>query len=177
MKGSLVPDPLATFETTLGSFAAEIYLQHMPITASNFLVLAKEGFYDGLHFHRVIAGFMIQFGCPHSADPDDARAGTGDPPSGTIRDENPRAHPYSNKRGTFSMANTGQPNSGGSQFFINLVDNPSLDPFTPGRSRHPVFAHIIDGMEVIDAIGRVHTSRDDRPQSPVQVHHVMITHR
>ncbi len=73
-------NPTATFETSLGSFTAEIYSDVMPITAGNFIRLAKEGFYNGLHFHRVIPNFMIQFGCPNSKDPQSRRAGTGDSP-------------------------------------------------------------------------------------------------
>ena len=69
-------NPIATFETSLGSFKAEILLDKMPITAQNFIDLAKSEFYNGLHFHRVIEGFMIQFGCPHSRDPNSGRAGT-----------------------------------------------------------------------------------------------------
>ena len=90
-------NPTATFETSLGNFTAEIYLDKMPVTAKNFLDLAKGGFYDGLHFHRVIKGFMIQFGCPHSKDPNSPRAGTGGPPHGTIKDEHPAAHKLSNE--------------------------------------------------------------------------------
>jgi peptidylprolyl isomerase len=170
-----MPNPIATFETTHGTFAAEIYLKEMPITALNFLTLAKEGFYNGLHFHRVISSFMIQFGCPFSRDPTDERAGTGDPPSGPIKDEFPRQHRLSNLRGSFSMANTGQPDSGGSQFFINLINNAYLDYFTPGQSKHPVFGQIIDGLEVIDAIGTASTDREDRPKSPIEVTNVMIS--
>ena len=104
--------------------------------ASNFVDLAKSGFYNGLHFHRVIDGFMNQFGCPHSKDPSSTRAGTGGPPDGTfvnlatgatetrsnggnIKDE--YAAKISNEPGTLSMANTGQPNSGGSQFFMSAL--------------------------------------------------------
>jgi cyclophilin family peptidyl-prolyl cis-trans isomerase len=172
-----MPNPIATFETSMGSFAAEIYLEEMPITGANFLTLAKGGFYNGLHFHRVIEGFMIQFGCPYSRDPSDDRAGTGDPPSGSIRDEFPRDQRLSNKRGSFSMANTGQPNSGGSQFFINLTNNPYLDYFTPGGSKHPVFAQIIDGLDTIDAIGSAPTDRGDSPNTPIEVLGVTITER
>ncbi len=120
-------NPTATFDTTLGSFTAEIYLDKMPLTAKNFLDLAKSGFYDGLHFHRVIKGFMLQFGCPNSKDPKSPRAGTGGPPHGTIKDEHPPEHKLSNEPGTLSMANTGSPNSGGSQFFINASHNHYLD--------------------------------------------------
>src|ERR1043166_6227334 len=114
-------NPTATFETSLGSFTAEIYQDKMPVTAGNFVKLAKAGFYDGLHFHRVINQFMIQFGCPHSKDPMSPRAGTGDGPDGTIKDEHPENAKVSNDPGTLAMANTGRPNSGSCQFFINTV--------------------------------------------------------
>ncbi|MEO1369819.1 MAG: peptidylprolyl isomerase, partial [Acidobacteriota bacterium] len=130
-------NPTAHFETTLGDFTVELYEDKMPITAGNFLSLAESGFYDGLHFHRVIRGFMCQFGCPHSKDPNSGRAGTGGPPHGTIQDEHPEDAKFSNEPGTLSMANTGRPNSGGSQFFINTVHNHFLDWFTPGQSKHP----------------------------------------
>jgi cyclophilin family peptidyl-prolyl cis-trans isomerase len=115
-----MPNPTVNFETTKGSFDAEIYLEQMPVTAQNFIDLAKSGFYDGLHFHRVIKGFMIQFGCPFSRDPASQRCGTGGPPHGTIRDEHLASAKLSNEPGTLSMANTGRPNSGGSQFFITI---------------------------------------------------------
>ena len=116
-------NPTATFDTTMGAFTVELYLDKMPVTAGNFLSLAESGFYNGLHFHRVIPNFMLQFGCPHSADPTDGRAGTGGPPHGTIKDEHPADAKFSNEPGTLSMANTGRPNSGGSQFFLNTVHN------------------------------------------------------
>ncbi|MEL6349673.1 MAG: peptidylprolyl isomerase, partial [Myxococcota bacterium] len=132
-------NPTVTFHTTMGDFTAEIYQDKMPITADNFLNLARDGFYNGLHFHRVIKNFMIQFGCPYSKDPQSSRAGTGGPPHGTIQDEFPAQHKISNEPGTLSMANTGRPNSGGSQFFINTAHNAYLDWFSPGQSKHPVF--------------------------------------
>ncbi len=168
-------NPLATFETSMGTFTAEIFLDVMPITAGNFLKLAREGFYDRLHFHRVIDNFMIQFGCPFSKDPNDRRCGTGDPPSGPIKDEFPPNAKITNGKYTLSMANTGRPNSGGSQFFINTVPNPFLDWFSPGESRHPVFGRVVGGTEVIDSIGRVSTDGDDRPRSPVQVFSITVS--
>ena len=99
-------NPVATFETSLGSFKTEILLDQMPITAQNFIDLVKSEFYDGLHFHRVIEGFMIQFGCPHSRDANSNRAGTGGPPHGCIQDEHPENAKISNEPGTISMANT-----------------------------------------------------------------------
>ena len=117
----------ATCETTLGTFEVELFTDKMPLTAGNFVKLAKAGFYDGLHFHRVIKDFMCQFGCPHSRDPKSGRAGTGDGPDGTIKDEHPADAKISNEPGTLSMANTGSPNSGSCQFFINTVHNDFLD--------------------------------------------------
>src|SRR3954471_19214123 len=97
-------NPIATFETSLGSFTAEIYQDKMPITAGNFIALAKRGFYDGLHFHRVIKDFMIQFGCEFSKDANSPRAGTGNSPLGRIQDEHPANAKLSNEIGTLSMA-------------------------------------------------------------------------
>lgn len=146
-------------ETTEGDIVIKLY-DDMPITAGNFEKLVKQGFYDGIIFHRVIAGFMIQAGCPHGT-------GTGGP-GYTIDDEFVPGH--SNQRGTISMANTGQPHSGGSQFFINLVDNSYLD--WDNRStpyKHPVFGEVIDGMNVVDKIAAVKTDYNDRPKTEVKI--------
>jgi len=167
-------NPIATFDTSMGSFKAEIFLEEMPVTSENFISLAKGGFYDGLHFHRVIKDFMIQFGCPHSKDPESPRCGTGGPPQGTITDEHPENAKFSNEPGTLSMANTGRPNSGGSQFFINTVHNNFLDWFSPGQSKHPVFGKITEGMEVVNAIGTTQTGAQDRPVTPVKVERITI---
>ncbi len=143
----------------MGDIVIKLY-DDMPITAGNFEKLVKEGFYDGIIFHRVIAGFMIQGGCPNGT-------GTGGP-GYTIQDEFVPGH--SNQRGTISMANTGQPNSGGSQFFINLVDNSYLD--WDNRStpyKHPVFGEVIDGMNVVDKIAAVKTDYSDRPMTEVKI--------
>lgn len=167
-------NPTATFETSLGTFKVEVFQDKMPITAQNFLDLAKSGFYDGLHFHRVINGFMIQFGCPHSKDPRSSRCGTGGPPHGTIQDEHPADAKLSNEPGTLSMANTGRPNSGGSQFFINTVHNSYLDWFSPGPSKHPVFGKIVEGMDVVSKIETTNTDGNDRPIEPVKVEKITI---
>lgn len=167
-------NPIAIFETSQGTFQAELFMDVMPITAGNFVTLAKDGFYDGLHFHRVIKNFMLQFGCPHSSDPTDGRCGTGGPPNGCIQDEMPPELKLSNEPGTLSMANTGQPNSGGSQFFINTVHNGYLDYFSPGGSKHPVFAKIVSGMDIIQAIGTTETNHRDSPLTPVQVTSITI---
>merc|ERR1712151_142822 len=131
--------------------------------------------------HRVIPGFMDQFGCPYAKDPNNRRAGTGGPPDGTfknlttgatekrfnggnIMDEN--ISKDSNKAGTLSMANCGMPNTGGSQFFLNVADNDNLDWFSPGDSKHPVFGKITKGYEVVVPISTVPT-RDDNPVTPI----------
>lgn len=167
-------NPTATFETSLGNVEVELFTDVMPKTAGNFIELAKSGFYDGLHFHRVINGFMIQFGCSHSRDPNSPRAGTGDSPLGNIEDEHPEDAKLSNEPGTLSMANTGRPNSGGSQFFINTVHNAYLDWFSPGPSKHPVFGKVIEGMDVIKAIEATQTGPGDRPVTPVAMVKVTI---
>jgi len=166
-------NPTATCETSLGTFTVELFTDKMPITAGNFVELAKSGFYDGLHFHRVINNFMIQFGCPHSADPNSGRAGTGSSPRGAIADEHLDDAKISNAAGTLSMANSG-PNSGSSQFFINTVDNPYLDWFSGGQSKHPVFARVTNGMDVVKKIESTPTAAGDRPVTPVQMIKITI---
>ena len=167
-------NPTAILETSEGEITVELFLDQMPTTAGNFLDLANSGFYDGLHFHRVIAGFMLQFGCPHSRDPENPRAGTGESPNGTIQDEHPDEAKLSNEPGTLSMANTGRPNSGGCQFFINTVHNAYLDWFSPGPSKHPVFGRVTDGMDVVEKIEKTETNAQDRPVSPVQMIRVRV---
>ena len=167
-------NPIATFSTTLGDFKVELFSDKMPITAGNFVKLAKSGFYDGLHFHRVIDKFMVQFGCPHSKDPNSARAGTGDAPGGPIPDEHPATAKISNDRGTLSMANKG-PQSGSCQFFINVIDNPYLDWFSPGQSKHPVFGRVIEGMDVVDAISKAPRSSSDRPKTPIKMNKITVS--
>jgi cyclophilin family peptidyl-prolyl cis-trans isomerase len=165
-------NPIATLETSLGNIKVELFVDQMPISAGNFVRLAKEGFYDGLHFHRVINGFMLQFGCPNSKDPKSPKAGTGDSPHGTIQDEHTAR--LSNEPGTLSMANTGRPNSGSCQFFINTVHNSYLDWFTPGASKHPVFGKVIEGMDVVKKIESTKTDAGDRPVTPVKMNKVTV---
>ena len=165
-------NPIALLETSLGNIKVELFMDQMPITAGNFVNLAKSGFYDGLHFHRVINGFMLQFGCPHSKDPNSSRAGTGDSPNGTIQDEHTAR--LSNEPGTLSMANTGRPNSGSCQFFINTVHNSYLDWFTPGASKHPVFGKVIEGMDVVDKIKAVKTGASGPFSKDAPVDQVVI---
>lgn len=168
-------NPTAVFQTTLGNFKVELFKDKMPITAQNFIDLANSGFYNGLHFHRVIKNFMIQFGCPHSKDPWSPASGTGGPPHGTIKDEFPANAKLSNEPGTLSMANTGRPNSGGSQFFLNTVHNHYLDWFSPGPSKHPVFGKVIDGLDIVMNIGNTPTKPGDRPKTPIMVESIVIS--
>src|SRR3989344_2888641 len=141
-------------ETNKGTIVLELYTGEMPITAGNFVELSKKGFYDGVIFHRVISGFMIQGGDPTGT-------GTGGP-GYNIKDEFSGTDLDKNDRGTISMANAG-PNTGGSQFFINLVDNRGLD------GKHPVFGKVVGGLEIVDAIGNVETDSDDRPIEEVKI--------
>lgn len=140
------------FETTQGDIVIELYDKEMPITAGNFKKLVEEGFYDKTIFHRVIDGFMIQGG-----DPSGTGAGG---PGYEIEDEFTNSALDKNNRGTIAMANAG-PNTGGSQFFINLVNNNFLD------RKHPVFGRILEGMDVVDKIGKVQTNSQDKPLQDV----------
>ena len=154
------------FETTLGNFKAELYAKECPETVWNFVNLVegrqeteKEGpYYDGLIFHRVIEGFMIQGGCPQGI-------GTGGP-GYQFQDECQPELKHSSE-GIFSMANAG-PGTNGSQFFITLVPTPHLN------GHHTVFGKVIEGMDVIHQIGKTATNRDDRPLEDVVMKKVTV---
>ena len=150
--------------TTMGDIKIQMH-DDMPITTGNFVKLAKEGFYDGVIFHRVIDGLMIQGGDP---------TGTGmGGPGYNIQDEFGTGH--SNIRGTIAMANTGRPNTGGSQFFINTVNNTYLDKENPQTPyAHPVFGTVLEGMDVVDKIGRVETDRNDKPLQDVVIQSIEV---
>lgn len=166
-------NPKAVFTTNYGVIEIELYEDLMPITAGNFAKLAEEGFYNGTKFHRVIDGFMVQGGDPNSKTDDVASYGTGGP-NYAIPDEHIAHELLSNVRGTISMANSG-PNSGGSQFFINTVNNVNLDfDKQPLTSKHPVFGRVSAGMDVIDTISKVETGQRDVPLEPVVVEKVEI---
>jgi peptidylprolyl isomerase len=146
--------------TNMGSITIELY-GDMPITTGNFKNLVERGVYDGTIFHRVIDGFMIQGGDPTGT-------GLGDPSIPAIQDE--FTDHNRNDRGTVAMANAG-PDTGSSQFFINLVDNNYLD------TKHPVFGKVIEGMDVVDAIGKVPTDlQTDRPLQEVKIITAEIIH-
>ncbi len=166
-------NPVAVFDTNQGTFEIELQLDKMPITAGNFIKLAENDFYDGTSFHRVIKDFMIQGGDPLTkSQPENVAVhGTGGP-GYAITDEFVAGQ--SNVRGTISMANSG-PNSGGSQFFINLVDNTYLDFDNPmSQGKHPVFGKVVSGMEVVDKIGQVQTGAGDRPVEKVVINKITI---
>lgn len=138
-------------ETNMGNITIALD-PAMPVTAGNFETLVQKGYYNGVIFHRIIDGFMIQGGDP---------AGTGrGGPGYRIPDEFTSRN--RNDRGTISMANSG-PNTGGSQFFINLVNNNGLD------TKHPVFGKVIEGMDVVDAIGKTPTGPGNRPVKNVTI--------
>jgi len=147
-------NPRVKLETTQGNIVIELYEKEMPITAGNFKKLVKEKYYDGVIFHRVIDGFMIQGGDP---------TGTGmGGPGYNIKDEFTKTSLDRNDRGTISMANAG-PNTGGSQFFINLVNNNFLD------GKHPVFGKVVEGMEAVDKIAKVPRNSQDKPLKEVVI--------
>ena len=167
-------NPTAVLTTNQGVIKLELYTDTMPVTAGNFIELANAGFYDGIKFHRIIDGFMIQGGDPNTKSDDVSSYGFGGP-GYAIKDEFVEGELLSNRRGTIAMANSG-PNTGGSQFFINLVDNINLDFNVPdpNDSRHPVFGRVIEGMDVVDAIGKVTTNRTGLPVEPVVIESVEI---
>lgn len=166
---------IAVMKTSLGTIQIELFEDQMPITTGNFIKLANEKFYDGIKFHRVIEGFMIQAGDPNTKGTNVSSYGTGGP-GYTIQDEFVAGPLLTNTRGTIAMANTGQPNSGGSQFFINTVDNVGLDyDKEPSSSKHPVFGRVIEGMDVVDAIEKVEKGQRDLPVTPVVIESITIT--
>jgi len=151
MTPSAESQKLVQLETNMGNITIALAAD-MPTTAGNFESLVKKGYYDGVIFHRVINGFMIQGGDP---------TGTGrGGPGYVIKDEFTKSN--RNNRGTISMANAG-PNTGGSQFFINLVNNNFLD------AKHPVFGTVVEGMDVVDKIAHVKTDANDRPVTNVTI--------
>lgn len=148
----------ATIETNHGTVKIELFEDSAPKTAGNFITLAEKGFYDGVIFHRVIDGFMIQGGDP---------TGTGrGGPGHTIEDEFGPGLKH-DVEGMLSMANAG-PDTGGSQFFITLAATPWLD------GKHAIFGKVVEGMDVVRAIGKVQTGMGDRPKADVVMEKVTI---
>ena len=145
--------------TNLGPFQIELFEDRAPQTTKNFIDLVEKGYYDGIVFHRVIVGFMLQGGCPTGN-------GTGGP-GYTIPDEF-HAELKHDSEGVLSMANSG-PNTGGSQFFVTLAPTAWLD------GKHAVFGKVIEGLETVRTIGATATGPGDRPLEPVVMESVRIT--
>ena len=195
---------IVTFETTVGIFKAELYTNLMPITCGNFIDLVDNyKYYDGLYLHRITPNYCIQFGCPYAINPhvyygtlenENVGHGSGPPNTefkssccsddkkihtrdeyGNIEDEFVKNKVLSNVEGTLSMANSGEPDTGGSQFFINLKDNTHLDWFNgDSESAHPVFGKIIDeGMDIIKMIENVELNVE-QPVTPIQMKSVTV---
>ena len=145
--------PVAVLDTSMGTIKLELFATETPVTVQNFMKLCKNGFYDGLIFHRIIGGFMIQGGCPKGD-------GTGGP-GYVIEDEFVSTLRHS-APGILSMANAG-PNTGGSQFFITLAPTPWLD------GKHTIFGKVTEGMGVVQSMGKVRTDHHDRPVEAVKI--------
>ncbi|NLW49613.1 MAG: peptidylprolyl isomerase [Candidatus Brocadiaceae bacterium] len=150
---------LARLETSMGAIVLRLEEARAPNTVANFVHLASSGFYDGVIFHRVVRGFVIQGGCPEGS----GRGG----PGWRIADE---FHPQLRhlRVGVLSMANSG-PNTGGSQFFITLAPTPHLD------RRHAVFGQVVDGFDVLEAIGALGVGANDRPLQPPTIERIVLT--
>ena len=147
----------ATIDTTAGQIKLELYPKDAPQHVNSWVFLAREGFYDGVIFHRVIPGFMIQGGDPTGT-------GTGGPGYKIKAEFNPRSH----KRGVLSMARTSDPNSAGSQFFLMHADSPFLD------NQYTAFGMITSGIETVDKIVNAPRDRNDRPNSPTKINKITI---
>lgn len=157
-ENEIVANRIAVFTTNKGTFEVELFEDKAPVTTKNFIDLAEKGFYDGLIFHRVIDGFMIQGGDPSGN-------GTGGP-GYTIPDEFDPSLRHDTE-GVLSMANAG-PNTGGSQFFITLAATPWLD------DHHAVFGKVVKGMDVVRDIGHTQTGYGDRPVHDVTIEKIEI---
>lgn len=154
-----VANRIAVFETNKGTFEIELFEDKTPITTKNFIDLAEKGFYNGVIFHRVIDGFMIQGGDPY---------GTGmGGPGYTIEDEF-RSDLKFDGEGILAMANTGMPHTGGSQFFVTLAKTPWLN------GKHTIFGKVVKGMDVVRTIGHSEVDFQDRPLETVTMKSVTI---
>jgi len=164
--------PHVVFETTSGTIVFELDRERAPKSANNILDHVENGFYDGLTFHRVIPGFMVQAG---GFTPDLMQRQSNKPPV-----PNEASNGLKNMRGTIAMARTSDPHSATSQFYINLVDNDFLNftAETPSGWGYAVFGHVVEGMDVVDAIAAVQTARsgqmDDVPVEPVVIERAYV---
>lgn len=156
-----IGNPIAVFDTSMGTIKIELFKDKVPITAGNFINLANDGFYDGLIFHRVMSGFMIQGGCPE---------GTGMGGPGYTIDDEFHEDLMHDSEGILSMANSG-PNTGGSQFFITVAPTPWLD------GAHAIFGKVIEGMDVVIAISELdpeNTDNNNKPINDVDIYSITI---
>lgn len=155
-------------ETSLGTVRLALDAEQAPVTTANFVTYVEDEFYDGLVFHRIIDGFMVQGG---GFNADMQQKAVRDP---IVNESN---NGLSNARGTIAMARTQAPDSATAQFYINLVDNPNLD-YRNGRAGYAVFGRVVDGMEVVDQMAKVATGNrgrfQDVPVEPVLIHSVRI---
>ena len=149
----------AVIETKFGNIELRFFPDVAPNHVSNFIELAKKGFYDGTIFHRVIPGFMIQGGDPNSKDPNKSRHGLGGPGHQVKAEFNSKPH----KRGTLSMARAADPDSAGSQFFICVAESPVLD------RQYTVFGEVVSGMDVFDKIVSAPRDPRDNPNERIEI--------
>lgn len=157
-------NPIVTIEMQNGGkIVCELYPETAPQSVANFLSLASKGFYDGLIFHRVISGFMIQGGCPQGT----GMGGPGYCIKGEFH-QNGVKNDISHKRGILSMARAQSPNSAGSQFFIMHEDGEFLD------GQYAAFGKVLEGMDVVDAIAAVDTDRNDRPKTEQKIKSITV---
>lgn len=165
---AVAANPQVVMKTSKGTLVVELFPDKSPKTVENFLAYVEAGHYDGTIFHRVIPGFMVQGG---GFTRDMQQKSTRAPV------ENESDNELSNERGTIAMARTGNPHSATSQFYINVVDNPSLDYSSRGWG-YTVFGKVVEGMDVADAISKVSTTRKGRmgdvPQEPVVIEKVAV---
>ncbi len=156
------------FQTSLGSFSIELHREEAPISCKNFMAYVESGHFDGTVFHRVIPNFMIQGG---GFAPDLTQKKTRAP----IKNE--ASNGLKNRRGSLSMARTNDPDSATAQFFVNLKDNAFLDP-SRGNAGYAVFAHVMQGMDVVDKIAAVATAtrghHEDVPVEAVVIESVTV---
>jgi cyclophilin family peptidyl-prolyl cis-trans isomerase len=160
--------PRAVIRTSMGDITVELYASQAPGSVENFLQYARDGFYEGTTFHRVISSFMIQGG---GLTAELQRKPTREPI------ENEATNGLKNLRGTIAMARTNEPHSATSQFFINVEANPPLDHTGTTDSRawgYTVFGHVVDGMDVVDRIRFVKTDARDVPLEPVIIESVDV---
>ncbi len=167
--GALAENPKVLLDTSMGKVTIELFRKDAPVSVKNFLSYVREGFYDGLVFHRVIPGFMIQGG-GFTVGMKEKR--TRSP----IRNE--AANGLKNERGTIAMARTADPDSASSQFFINVVDNKGLNRPLPDGHGYAVFGKVVKGMDVVDRIASVKTGSrgpfQDVPLKAVEIRSVKL---